>query len=1542
MAAAEQHVEEYVFRYTTDGVDQTRAKVDQLGSSLDKLGTAQDRSASSSDRNNAASDRAARAKAAQEAAAAKHQRQIEAENRALAASEAAQNAAAAATGGLTASQMKAIDAYAAATKASNDNAASVSKQGEVFKAAGKTIAEHPVLVLAASVAAARGLAGLATAASGYLGAASVSTAAFAEGASGMGAAVVTGAALAARGLAGLSTGAEAAAGGLATYAEKVAGFTTATGLLSRGLSLIPPLFVPILAAFVAFEVGSAVIGKANSDLQKLIDIGMKAQQLDVGAGFLKSFESLGPKIQATTEQMDAALSKAASFVKDQWGQTNNLTKTFNDINATGVAGANGLQATTQADLASTTQQRIQAALAGMKELHDLGLDLVAQDVGGKVFGPDFVERLRTSGVTLEQFVANMQAASEKQILDQGQVERAVALNRAIEDTKQAIADAWAVNIDFSSAGILLNEIWLKILQAVLAVVQAMNDGIAAVTAFGSAVASSIGGAFDAVYSKATAVLAQLGVINKQQAATATTTPPVDGTYGPQQPTITARQFPYTFGPTAPTGFQKPAAAAKQAKEAADTAISSYDNLIKRTQDHIDELTLEADSVGKDAAAVIKLKLAHDLARAAQKDGTEVTEAMRAEWDRLGDTLATSTENLKKAKFAFEGIKDGQRELASDFTQFIEDITVGGQKLDQALQSLAKTLSSSALKAIISGEGPLAGILGTAGDERGALGGLLGGKLNLGSLFGGGSEGAVQGPTLSGKTLDEDGGFFSNLFDGDKISKALSGGAESGIGSALSNALKPTKAGGGVLSSPLGQGLTSAAVGGSLGYSTQSPLIGAAGGALAGFAAAGPIGAVVGGAAGILGGLFGASEAKKQAKKQLQEKIQAMKDALTEARPQIEALDLAFTGGALGTVGKNVTDAQSQAAKAIKTASDGGDQALADKLMADFKTYVARQVAIFADGFKGTMAEVQAGFGTNGPFATAVSSVQALGEALKGFVADAGRLTDPAAQMSARAAAVQGALGSLNPAPTLSTTQTELARIQGTAAGLNQVLKDLGLSSEQAAAAISSGVDKAIDGLRDKFTTDLQAKINTAQGKGYLNDASDLIKEVQGLQADAGSVGGDLGQVQTYFTAAAQKIVDNSQLVGDAFNQLVAAFPQLAGQVHAFSADGQKSTDELAAAAAQALSEIQDRKRSYEDRAFAVNFSDNSLATKLTTFDRSAEWEQWTEMAKGGQALDELIATQVLERNKLIADYNEAVRERQLTFDNRTFAANNDTSTLAGQLAAYDRQAQQERADEIKNGGEAIVGLETAQAAERLKIIRDFTKQAQTAFDSFADTIKKFLDSLVTGSNSPLSPQDRLAAAQSQYDQQLALARGGDQTAIGSITTYAQTLLDASKAFYASSQAFQDTFKSVQDTLSALPVQIGVDGFMKQYADGGWVSGAGTSTSDSIIARLSNGEFVMSAAAAGRYGPILEAMNDDRPMAVAAPPRAPTPSGSQGAAAMLDELRALRAEVAALRGDVQEGNDIADAGHLGTIQATKDVGAGIAKGNRTASRREVAA
>ncbi|WIJ24996.1 hypothetical protein [Devosia sp. RR2S18] len=49
-----------------------------------------------------------------------------------------------------------------------------------------------------------------------------------------------------------------------------------------------------------------------------------------------------------------------------------------------------------------------------------------------------------------------------------------------------------------------------------------------------------------------------------------------------------------------------------------------------------------------------------------------------------------------------------------------------------------------------------------------------------------------------------------------------------------------------------------------------------------------------------------------------------------------------------------------------------------------------------------------------------------------------------------------------------------------------------------------------------------------------------------------------------------------------------------------------------------------------------------------------------------------------------------------------------------------------------------------------------------------------------------------------------------------------------------------------------------------FSTGGWVGGPGTGTSDSIPAMLSNGEFVVNASAAGRYGALLEAVNSGYP------------------------------------------------------------------------------
>ena len=809
----------------TTGADAARRTAADLGAAMDRLASSQDKATAANDRGNAPTERATKAKAAQEAAAARLQRQMEAENRALAAQEAVQNATAAATGNLSAAQMKAIEAYAAATRAGNENAAAVGRQGEAFKAAGKFVLEHPLLVAAGSVAAARALSGLATSAAGSLGAASASTAAFAASATSMGPAVVAAATVASRGLGLASTAATAAAGGLGIYAEKVSGITTATGLMSRLLGGLPGAVGPAVLAFLGFEAARAAIGKAGDDLDRLIQLGEKARGLDLTAPFVKSFEALGPKIQATTDQMDRALQQASNFVKERYGQANSALSAVSSLYTSGAFGAEKPAAMSALETASTAQERVRATLDAIRELQERGQEFAALDLTEKLFGADVAERIRTGQASISQIVADLHSVYDKEVLKQDQVDRALELNKNISDTKQAISDAVAVTFDFSSAAMAANEAWLKVLQTVLLVINQINAANQASSDFvGTTVTTMING-LKSAGSAAADLATQYGIIAKKQAQAEVQGPPEAA--GPAYK-ITARSFPYTFGPELPKQAQAAAGAAKQAGQAAQQAVSSYDNLIQKTKDRIEELDLETRSVGQSSEAVIKLKLAHDLERAAKKDGIEITAQMRSEYDKLGTTLAASTENLAQAKRQMEVAKEAQRELASDFASFFDDVLLGGKKIGEAFQGLAKTLASGSLKALLTGEGGMAGLLGTAPEKSGELGGIFGslfsGKSSFGglsSLFGG-SDGPLQGPTVSGLTLDQE-----------KITKALDAGAESGIGAALSNALKP-KNGGGILSSPLGGGLAAAAAGGSIGYSSGSPVVGAIGGEITGF------------------------------------------------------------------------------------------------------------------------------------------------------------------------------------------------------------------------------------------------------------------------------------------------------------------------------------------------------------------------------------------------------------------------------------------------------------------------------------------------------------------------------------------------------------------------------------------------------------------------------------------------------------------------------------------------------------------------------------
>lgn len=1222
-------------------------------------------------------------------------------------------------------QVERSSAAAARATAANDNQAeSVGRVGSAFAEAGKFALAHPILVAAGSVAAAKALSGYAATAGGAMARASAATAAYAAGNAAMGGQVAAAASVAAAGLKLGEQAALSASAGLAGYAETVGGLTTATGLLSRGLGAVVPLLGPIALAFAAFEVGRAVIGKANSDLAKLIELGERAEKLDVSAGFVKGFESIGGKLRLQVSDMQEALQRASDFVRQRFEQPDALSSYLSDLKSKGYTSEGLQRVQAQASTANTGQERVEAILAAMKELEAAGHRFAAIDLTGKAFGPKWEETLQRGRATVEQIVGYLQETQAKQPVDDGTVRRAVELSLAIEKTKREISEAWNVTFDFSRAAMLVDEIWLRILQSVKSLVEWLNGAIDSVTAFFSRMAQGISDAFAAVASSAAfkAVMEGARAVGLISAQPSGGDEPLTFTVKPK---VGSRETTQMFGPAAP----KPEAtkAIREANAAAREGASAYELLIKRTEDRIDELDLEARSVGKTTDEVVKLKLAHDLERAAMKSGIDVTEEMRGEWDKLGSRLGDATRRLNEAKRAQDLLLEGQREVGRGLTAFVEEMALGAGKLTDALASLSKGFASSGLKAILTGEGPLAGVLGTASLDRNQPGGLLGG-ITPGAVKSALKEGAASG------TSDGLADFFKGTPLANVGTKEFAGGAAGALAIAGSygvgrQASSPTMGAVG--------GAVSGAIGGAV-LGSYVPVVGTA------------VGAVVGGLVGGAAGLFGAKKEREQ--KERQRKLDAW-NAFADALPSIQTLQASLRGEGQGDVTKAIAASQAEIAKAAKVAAEAGQQQIADDLVRDGALFAYRLRKDFVAGFNATVQGMNDGFGMSSPFAGALKATQDLREKLTGWLGDVNDAYagNAIALRMASEAAVNMALSTLDSGKALSATATRMAEIRGTAAGLVDVLVKLGLSAEDAARVVEERTTRALDALRSSFETDLTRKIDTAQGRDYANDLRDLIAEVGTMRADAGSLGLGQGRVDEYLSSAAQKIVDEAQLTSQAFDSLVAYFPELTGQVHAFTG---------AVVAASSATEIAARKLGYADRLFA---------------------------------------------------------------------AGNDTSTLEGQLAAFDRAAQREREEETKAGGEALVDLETTLAAERLKILRDYSDQAadterqrleeaSKAFDTFARNIKGYVDGLRAGSSSPLAPKDRLTAAQAQYDAQLALARTGDRTAMDGITGYASDLLDAAKAFYASSGQFQTVFQSVTGQLTALPTQVSAEQFIVNAID----------------------------------------------------------------------------------------------------------------------------
>jgi phage-related minor tail protein len=116
---------------------------------------------------------------------------------------------------------------------------------------------------------------------------------------------------------------------------------------------------------------------------------------------------------------------------------------------------------------------------------------------------------------------------------------------------------------------------------------------------------------------------------------------------------------------------------------------------------------------------------------------------------------------------------------------------------------------------------------------------------------------------------------------------------------------------------------------------------------------------------------------------------------------------------------------------------------------------------------------------------------------------------------------------------------------------------------------------------------------------------------------------------------------------------------------------------------------------------------------------------------------------------------------------------------------------------------AAKALADARAAETKTISDQITalRSSSEQFHTFANDLRAFRDNLLLGSLSPLTPAQKYAEAQQQFEQTYQAALSGDPAALAKLQQASTDFLQASQIYNASSSAYQHDFAEVQAALT---------------------------------------------------------------------------------------------------------------------------------------------
>ncbi len=376
-----------------------------------------------------------------------------------------------------------------------------------------------------------------------------------------------------------------------------------------------------------------------------------------------------------------------------------------------------------------------------------------------------------------------------------------------------------------------------------------------------------------------------------------------------------------------------------------------------------------------------------------------------------------------------------------------------------------------------------------------------------------------------------------------------------------------------------------------------------------------------------------------------------------------------------------------------------------------------------------------------------------GKVTKDLTQDAADMAD--AVERARSAAINTALAMLSGGKEFTEVEKAIQRLEGAAATLPSLLADLGMSAEDAAKAIEHHLNIALRDLVNNLTSDLTKSINDLGGFGYLNQILDAQTAYEGRVRDLQALGMDTGLALTELGLRLSNIAHEAELSDDILRQLADAFPQLSGSLlglvggnlgttsqalQAAKDEVEKAKDALRRAYENEIGTLEKAKSAHESYVKSIkDFLDSlRLDSNLSPLDPTQRFQEaqrnyleTTQQALAGNedaiGKVEEVSRQYLEEARAYYGTSEGYfaifNDVEATLNSVLNSSQKHLSELEQQLAAMEaqRDAQLGTTDAVLSVEEAINRLAAATSAQAA---------AQQAYDQAQDAaIKQMLELL---------------------------------------------------------------------------------------------------------------------------------------------------------------------------------------------------------------------